>query len=119
YLGDYRLDAAEASVDQLYATHVSDSTYIDLRVQEFNELGDVTDLDQAQQAAALPNFRFDHVADLGDDTGQIELTGRLLGVARDADDVVSVNGVDHVAGFVGEKYHAMLQAGWREQFIGP
>ncbi|WP_244640332.1 LPS-assembly protein LptD [Devosia pacifica] len=119
YLGDYRLDAAEASINQVFATHVSEGLYIDLRLQQFNELGDVTENDQDQQASALPNFRIEHVQPLGRDAGQIELSGRLLGVQRDTDDWVRVNGVDHVLGFEGEKYHAMLEGGWRRQFATP
>lgn len=119
YLGDYRLSTAEASVNQVYATHLSTDTYFDIRLQQFNELGDVAFATQERQGRAIPNVRFDNVTRLAEGWGQLELTGRLLGVHRGLNHTTSPNGVPHVLGFEGEKLHAMVQAGWQNQWIAP
>src|SRR5690606_29904744 len=46
YLNDYRLDVGKSSVSEVYATHVSQDTYFDVRLQQFNRLGDITEADQ-------------------------------------------------------------------------
>nr|WP_295888799.1 LPS assembly protein LptD [uncultured Devosia sp.] len=118
YLPDYRLTTAKSSVNQVYATHLTDDTFLDARVQQFNLLGDVTAASQGQQGKALPSLRFEHVEDLGPGNGRIEISGRLLGVQRDIDSVSTVNGVPYTWGYAGNKQHLSLQAGWQTQWIG-
>ncbi|WP_316360427.1 LPS-assembly protein LptD [Devosia sp.] len=118
YLVDYRLTTAKSSINQVYATHVSEDTYIDARVQQFNLLGNVTAADQGKQGATLPVVRFEHVEDLGPGNGRIEISAKLLGVRRDLDSVSTINGVPYTWGYAGNKQHLSLQAGWQTQWIG-
>lgn len=118
YLPDYRLTTAKSSVNQVYATHVTADTYIDARVQQFNQLGNVTAASQAQQGANLPVVRFEHIEDLGPGNGRIEVSARLLGVRREIDATSTVNGVPYIWGYAGNKQHLSLQAGWQTQWIG-
>jgi LPS-assembly protein len=122
YLGDYKLSTADASINQVYATHLSQDTYFDIRLQQFNELGDIAFATQERQGRAIPNVRFDNVTRLADGWGQLELTGRLLGVQRGLDHTATTPAPfseTHVLGFEGEKLHAMAQAGWQNQWIAP
>lgn len=116
YLTDYDLTVAKSSVNQVYATHLTDDTYFDVRFQQFSLLGDVAS--QAKQARALPTARFEHVQELGPDMGRIEISGRLLGVHRDVDSTTTANGVPYTFGYAGSKQHASFQAGWKRQWIG-
>jgi LPS-assembly protein len=118
YLPDYRLSTAKSSVTQVYATHLTDDTYFDARLQQFNLLGDYTAASQGQQGKALPAIRYEHIEDLGPDAGRIEISGRLLGVHRDLDSTSTVNGVPYRFGYAGNKQHLSLQAGWQKQFVG-
>jgi LPS-assembly protein len=119
YFEQYRISTAESSVNEVYATNLTSDTYIDLRLQRFNQLGEeVTEAAQDQQAAAVPNARFDHVTRLGPGLGQIEVSGRLLGVKRELDHRAIPNGVPYTLGYGGDKTHAMFQAGWQTQWIG-
>jgi LPS-assembly protein len=118
YLPDYRLTVGKSSVNQVYVTHLTEDTFIDARVQQFNQLGNVTAATQGQQGKALPVVRFEHIEDLGPGNGRIEISGRLLGVQRDADATKTVNGVPYVYGYEGGKQHLSLQAGWQTQWIG-
>ncbi len=118
YLTDYRLTDAKSSVNQVYATHLTDDTYFDVRVQQFNLLGDYTAASQGQQGSTVPVARFEHVEELGPEAGRVEISGRLLGVRRDLDSTTTVNGVPYTFGYAGNKQHLSLQAGWQRQFIG-
>ena len=118
YLGDYRLDKGKSSVTQVYATQVTEDTFIDARLQQFNRLGNVTAADQGKQGANLPVMRIEHVQDLGPGNGRVEISGRLLGVRRELDATTTVNGVPYVYGYAGNKQHLSLQAGWQTQWIG-
>lgn len=118
YLPDYRLVVAKSSVNEVYATHITSDTFIDARVQQFNRLGDYTAADQNKQGQALPALRFDHIEELGQDRGRIEISGRLLGVRRELDSNGVSGGVPYTNGYAGNKQHATLQAGWQTQWIG-
>jgi LPS-assembly protein len=118
YLPDYDLETSRSSVNEVYATNVTDDTYLDMRLQTFNLLGDKTEEQQDEQGRALPNVRWERIHDLGNGMGRIEISGRLLGVARERDDTASANGVPYVFGTEGGKQHASLQAGWQTQWIG-
>ena len=118
YLTDYRLTVGKSTVNQVYATHLTDDTFIDARVQQFNLLGNVTAAEQGKQGSTMPAVRFEHIEDLGPGNGRIEISGRLLGVRRDLDATTTVNGVPYVYGYAGNKQHLSLQAGWQTQWIG-
>src|SRR5690606_34747362 len=113
YLPDYRLTMAKSSTNEVYATNLTHDTYIDARLQEFNQLGDNIDQVRGQQGAALPTIRFNHYEDLADDMGQIEISGKLLGVRRQSDDARTYG----TFGYAGGKQHASVQAGWQKQWI--
>ncbi len=120
YLLDYKLTNAKSSVDQVYAAHVSDNTFIDARVQRFNVLGEmVTEVEQGRQGMAVPAVRFDHIHELGGEMGRIEITGKLLGVSRGGDATAPLNGVPYTFGHAGNKQHAAFQAAWQKQWIAP
>lgn len=118
YLPDYGLTTAKSATNQVYATHLTPDTYFDARVQQFNQLGDVTAATQGKQAQALPAVRFDHVEDLAPGMGRVEISGRLLGVRRDTDSTGTYNGVPYAFGYAGSKQHASVQAGWQTQMVG-
>jgi LPS-assembly protein len=119
YLIDYRLQVKKSSVSEVYAEHLSRDYFGEVRVQQFNQLGDVTNASQAQQARALPNARLENVTDLGNGNGQVNVSTRLLGVQRDADQRTVLNGVPYVTGYEGNKVHATAQLSWQNQYIGP
>lgn len=119
YLYDYELDLAKSSINQVYATHLTRETYFDVRLQQFNQIGENVQWEaQDRQAATLPAVRFDHVEELGDGLGQIDISARLLGVRRNADHTTTANGVPYVFGYAGNKQHGSLEAGWQTQWIG-
>lgn len=118
YLADYQLTNGYSSVNEVYATNLTDDTYLDMRVQQFNRIGDYTDFNQGQQAQTLPVVRFNHVEELAPGLGRVDIEGKLLGVNRENDQSGSANGVPYVYGYSGGKQHAMVQAGWQNQYIG-
>jgi LPS-assembly protein len=118
YLEDYEQTTAKSSINQVYATHVSEQTYFDIRLQQFNQLGNVTEAAQNIQGANLPVTRFAHIMDLEDDMGRLAFEGQLRHVQRKADHLRSAPGpVDYVYGYEGNKTHATVQASWQKQFI--
>jgi LPS-assembly protein len=119
YLIDYRLPLNRSSVNEIYAEYLSRDYYGEVRLQQFNLLDDVTNADQAKQARAIPNARFESVTDLGNGNGQFNLSAKLLGVQRDADHLASLNGVPYVLGLEGNKTHLMVQGAWQNQYIAP
>lgn len=118
YLEDYDVSAATSSVNEVYATHLTRDTYFDARVQQFNLLGDVLPVTQDQQGQAVPAIRFEHMLELAQGSGRIEVSGRLLGVRRERDAATTINGVPYTFGYAGDKQHATFQAGWQNQYIG-
>lgn len=118
YLPDYNLDLGKSTVDEVYATNLTDDTYIDARVQRFNLLGDVLSTSQGRQGETLPTVRFDHVEELAPGFGRIDISARLLGVRREQDALTTRNGTPYSFGYSGSKQHAQLQAGWQKQWIG-
>jgi LPS-assembly protein len=115
YLGDYELTTAKSSINQVYATHVSEQTYFDIRLQQFNQLGNVTQASQDQQGANLPVTRFAHIVDLDNDMGRLAFEGQLRNVVRNAD--TGLTGAGARYGYQGSKTHASVQASWQKQFI--
>ena len=118
YLPDYTRTDDKSSVNEVYATYLSEDSYIDARVQSFTQLGDVTAASQGQQGQTLPTVRFNHIEELAPGRGRIEITGKLLGVRRELNATTSVAGVPYNFGYAGSKQHASFQAGWQNQYIG-
>ncbi|MGV3651508.1 MAG: LPS-assembly protein LptD [Devosia sp.] len=119
YLGDYDITDASSIVNEVYATHVSADHFADVRVQDFLQLGNVTEAAQNQQASTLPNARYETITELGNDMGRLEVRSSLINVRREADQVTTRNGVRHVLGLEGEKTHLSVEAAWQKQFIAP
>lgn len=119
YLVDYRLTTATSTINEVYVTHLTRDTFLDLRVQEFNLLGNVTPLEQEQHAKAIPNFRGEHVVDLPGGRGQVRLNGSLLGVYRGADQTGTYGGVPYVFAYRETKFHAKAEVSWQKQLIVP
>lgn len=127
YFDDYDFSTADWVTNEVYATHLSNDFYADLRVQEFLKLGQfgtIADADaaQAQQALALPNARGNGYFDLGD-WGQVRANGNLLGVHRDENSARGypdpLLGVPYVFGYEGTKNHASGELSWQNQLIAP
>lgn len=116
YFKDYQLDVRRAAVNELYATHLTADTYVDMRLQQFNQLGS-DKASREQQGIALPNLRVNRTFKLAPGAGQVEVEGRMLGIYRERDYVTSVNGVPYDYGYAGTRMHAMAQASWQNQWI--
>lgn len=122
YLPDYRI-ATGTVRNEVYGTYLTGESFADVRFQQFVPVGSAPSSWTAashqqeleQQALTHPNARFDHVEDLGPDAGRVELSGRLLGLTRQRDH--QSRGFDH--GYAGQSAHAMLQAGWTNQYVIP
>jgi LPS-assembly protein len=119
YLSDYELTDAKSSINQVYATHLSDDTYFDARIQRFNRIGNVPVTDDMQQGLILPRIEGEHVYELAPGLGRVHVNGELLGVQRGMDQTGTYSGVPYVHGYEGTKYHAMLEGAWENQFILP
>ncbi|MEO6015531.1 MAG: LPS assembly protein LptD [Devosia sp.] len=119
FIPDYELGTATSSINQLYATQLSDQTYFDARVQRFTRLGDIAPADDQTQGVTLPKVTFEHVQDLEPGWGRFHLTGEVLGVHRELDQTATVNGVPYTYGYKGDKAHGMLEGAWENQFILP
>ena len=120
YLKDYKLKDSKSAVNEVYATHFDpESFYADVRVQEFNVLGNVTQAKQDREAIAIPNARASKVIDLADGWGQARLEGWLLGVERACNDTARPGGVQYVFGYEERKVHGTALASWQNQWVGP
>ena len=123
YLGDYDFNSAGRAVNEVYATHLSDDFFVDVRLQEFKLLGRFADqpteqMVQDQQALTIPNARSSNYFDLGPN-GQIRIDGTFLGVVRAENSYATYGGVPYVFGYEGEKFHGMAEASWQNQYILP
>ncbi|MDB5507193.1 MAG: LPS-assembly protein LptD [Devosia sp.] len=119
YLSNYRLRSGDDLVNEAYVTHLGEDDYFDFRLQQFNLLGNVSAAAQEQQGLALPNGRFDTVFKLAEGFGQVDVSGRLLGVLRAADKSATVNGVPYEYGYAGYKLHGTVEAAWQTRWIAP
>ncbi|MHA6298285.1 LPS-assembly protein LptD [Devosia sp. CAU 1758] len=117
YFADYLLDPRRSAVNEVYATHLSDDTYIDARIQQVNLLGNNTQQTRDQQGIALPNVRVARTFAIPDGGGRIEVEGRLLAITRAADSTTTVNGIPYDYGYAGTRIHGMAQASWQNQWI--
>jgi LPS-assembly protein len=123
YLGDYDFNDAGRVVNEVYATHLSDDFFVDVRLQEFKLLGRFANASaeqaaQDQQALAIPNARGANYFDLGTN-GQIRLENTLLGVQRGENSYATYGARDYVLGYEGQKFHGTAEASWQNQFILP
>lgn len=118
YLRDYKLQSSDNVVNEVYATYLTSDTYLDVRLQQFNLLGNYTPLDQERHARAIPNIEGAHYRDLGD-MGQLAFEAELLGVQRGRDHTNSFNGVPYVFAYEENKVHATVEASWQNQYILP
>lgn len=123
YFDDYDFDTGDWTVNEVYATHLSQDFYADIRLQEFLKLGQyatdvAADMAQAQQAATLPNARGNGYFDLGD-WGQVRANGSLLGVYREENSTATYAGIPYVFGYEGSKTHASGEVSWQNQIIAP
>ncbi|RYE11388.1 MAG: LPS-assembly protein LptD [Hyphomicrobiales bacterium] len=115
YLPDYALSDEDSSVNQVYATHLTDQTWIDARIQRFNRLGNFDASDDQKQGMNLPKVTASHVQDLEPGWGRLNFNGELLGVHREADHT----GAGYDWGYEGNKVHAMVEGAWENQLIAP
>lgn len=117
YFADYMLDPRRSAVNEVYATHLSDDTYIDGRIQQFNMLGENPNSVRDQQGIALPNLRVERNFTLPPGAGRFEVEARLLGITRKLDYTTTVNGIPYDYGYAGNRVHGMAQASWQNQWI--
>lgn len=116
FLTDYLIPTASPATNEVYAGYLDTNTFAEARVQEFVLLGEIAQATQDKQGRVLPQLRVNHLQDLGQ-TGDLRLTGELLGVDRAADDTDASNGVPYVLGHSGQKIHGYAEAEWSRQFI--
>ncbi len=118
FIPDYKMSGFD-DIDDIYVQHFEDTTFFDVRVQRFNQLGNKTLADQNEQGTTIPVARLDKVFELDNDLGQVTLSGDFIGINRTLDDTATKNGVPYVYGFSGTKLHATLEASWSKQWIAP
>lgn len=117
YFADYLLDPRRSAVNEVYATHLTDDTFVDARIQQFNMLGSNPNSVRDQQGIALPNVQVARTFTLPDGGGRVEVEGRLLAMMRKADTTTTVNGIPYDYGYAGNRIHGMAQASWQNQWI--
>ncbi len=118
FAGDYDLSGIDYTND-IYVQHLSEQTFLDARIQEFLIAGQTSATTQAEEGRTLPAARFDQYFEIDDQGGQVLLSGDLIGVSRTLDAEHSVNAVDFIDGYAGNKFHGTVEAGWQRQFIVP
>lgn len=118
FLEDYYFTDSKNSVNEIYATYLTDDYYADVRIQKFNALGNVTWAEQEKQVQTLPNAKAASYTDLGE-WGQIRTTTRLMGIERGADSTATYGGVPYVLGYQENKVHGSIEASWQKQYVTP
>lgn len=123
YLNDYDFNDAGRVVNEVYATHLSDDFFVDVRLQEFKLLGRfgsaiAEENTQDQQALTIPNARGASYFDLGAN-GQVRIDGTLLGVERGENSYATYGGRQYIFGYESQKVHGTAEASWQNQFILP
>ncbi len=116
YFSDYELATRRAAINEIYATQLTDDTYVDARLQQFNQLEN-DDAARERQGIALPNLRVERTFTLAPGAGRVQVEARMLGIYRERDYSVSINGVDYDYGYAGTRLHGMAQASWQNQWI--
>lgn len=115
FLGDYLIDPAGSTTNEVFAQHLSANTFADARMQQFVLLGEISQARQDQQGHTLPKGQLRHYADLGD-IGRVTVSGNVLNVLR-ADDMTKSNAQTYVIGQKGQKFHANAEALWSRQML--
>ena len=119
FFEDYAISTAKGSVNEVYATYLTDDYYADLRIQKFNSLGsNVTWAEQDKQVMALPNIKAASYTNL-DDWGQVRASARIMGIQRGLDSTATYGGVSYVFGYQQRKVHATLEGSWQNQYVTP
>ena len=119
YLSDYELTDDKSSVNQVYATHLSDNSWIDARIQRFNRIGNVPATDDMQQGLVLPKIEAEHVQELQPGWGRVHLNAKVIGINRQMDQTATYSGVPYVHGYEGTKVHGMVEGAWENQHVLP
>lgn len=119
FIEDYGSGISKDVTNEVYATYLTDDTYLDLRAQQFQKLGeDVTWGDQEEQTRVVPSVTAAHYLDLGE-MGRVEFDARALGIQRGRDSTASYGGVPYELAYSENKVHLMVQAAWQNQYILP
>ncbi|WP_127145833.1 LPS-assembly protein LptD [Pelagibacterium montanilacus] len=119
FMPDYEI-ASGTQTNELFAEYFTPDTFAEARVQQFVPLDDYDDWaefedDRAHLPLTYPNARANHVIELEDGMGRIELSGRLLGLSRSEDHIDD----GFLAGVAGDKAQLGFEAGWTNQYIVP
>lgn len=119
YFHDYLIEPRRAALNEIYATHLTEDTYVDARVQQFNVLYDGRNLDrtQDQQGIFFPNLRVEKSFTLPPGAGRVDVEARMLNAYRAREYTTAVNGIPYDYGYGGTRLHAMTQASWQNQYI--
>ena len=117
FLKDYDLQSHDNVVNEVYATYLTRDSYLDVRLQQFNLLGNYTPVEQERHARAIPNIEGAHTQDLGE-MGQVTFEAEVLGVQRGRDHVYA-HVPDYIFAYEENKFHATLEAAWQNQYILP
>ena len=119
YIDDYSTGVGDDVTNEVYATYLVTDSYLDMRVQQFQKLGeDVTWADQEEQTRAIPSVTAAHYLDLGE-MGRVEFNARALGIQRGRDSTGTYGGVPYEFAYSENKMHLMVQAAWENQYILP
>jgi len=118
FIPDYQLTGFD-TINDVYAQYLSANSFFDARVQEFKALGNISPAIQDRQGSTVPLVRLDRVEELGNDLGQVAISGNFIGVNRKLDHSATVGLIPYIYGYRGNKYHAMLEATWSRQWIAP
>ena len=118
FIEDYSTVVPETSANEAFATYLTTDSYLDMRLQQFLKLGNVTPEQQEEQTRAIPSVAAAHYLDLGE-MGRIEFSARALGIQRGRDSVKTYNGVPYEIAYSENKVHLMVQAAWQNQYILP
>src|SRR5690606_30450109 len=116
YLDDY-FDQSRTT-QEVYATYLDNDSYGDIRIQQFVPFDNAADWDRYQvlldrQALTHPNAVYERIVELADEAGRIELSGRLLGLTRQANHASGFYSDKRYAfGYESQSVHAMTQASW-------
>ncbi len=113
YFEDYDFDTADWTVNEVYATHLSEDFYADIRLQRVPDARAVSHRPaplktrRIQQAVTLPNARGARLFRSRRLGARCATTGSLIGVHRDMNSSDTLRGVlGYVFGYEGTKTHA-------------
>lgn len=117
YFKDYQLEPRRAAINEVYATNLTEETFVDARIQQYNLLGDETDQSREQQGIAFPNLRVERTFSLPPGAGRIDVEARMFNIYRAREHSKSFSGIPYDFGYGGTRLHGMAQASWQNQII--